>query len=129
VIVLKALSITEYPLVSLTLLQANVEVDKTTCSPDMRTYACSISLIDFPSVSSVTLIEDIVPSNSPSILMFNDKSKPLGKCPRLKVLKGRFGIGNNTMVSRLYAKVFRNTLSRAGDLDSKAVVDGSHSGG
>ena len=126
---LKALSMTEYPLVSLTLLQADVEVDKTTCSPDIRTYVCSISLIDFPSVLSVTLIEDIVLLNSPSILMFNDESKPLGKCPRLKVLKGRFRIRNNTMVSRLYAKVFRNTLSRASDLDSKAVVDGSHSSG
>jgi hypothetical protein len=74
-------------------------------------------------------MEDIVLSNSPSILMFNDESKPLGKYPRLKVLKGRFGIRNNTMVSRLYAKVFWNTLSRASDLDSKAVVNGSHSGG
>jgi hypothetical protein len=126
---LKALSITEYPLVSLTLLQANIKVDKTTCSPDIRTYACLISLIDFPSVSSVTLIEDVVLLNSPSILMFNDKSKPLGKYPRLKVLKGRFRIRNNTIVSRLYVKVFWNTLSRAGDLDSKAIVNSSHSGG
>jgi hypothetical protein len=129
VVVLKVLAITKDLLVSLTLLEANVEVDLTTSSPNIRANALLISLLYFASITSVALVEDTVLSNPLSITVLDNKSKTLGKCPRLKMLKGRIGARNNSVISRLHIIDFRNTLSCASNLVSKLVVNGGHISG
>jgi hypothetical protein len=129
--VLKVLAMTKDPLVSLTLLEADVEVDLTTSSLNIRANALSISLYftSITSITSVALVEDIVLSNPLSITVLDNKSKTLGKCLRLKILIGRIRARNNSVISRLHIIDFRNTLSYASNLVSKLVVDGGHISG
>jgi hypothetical protein len=129
VVVLKVFAITKDPLVFLTLLEANIEVDLTTSSLNMCANALLISLLYFTSITSVALVEDIVLLNPLSIAVLNNKSKTLGKCPRLKMLKGRIRARNNSVISRLHIIDFRNTLSYASNLVSKLVVNSGYISG
>jgi hypothetical protein len=126
VVVILVFSIAEDLLVPLVLLEADIEVDLITSPPNMRTDMLLILLLCFSSISSITLIKDIVLLNPLSIMVLNYKSKTFGKSPCLEMLKRRIGVRNNTTISRLYMIAFGDTLSYVSNLGSKLVVDDSH---
>jgi hypothetical protein len=126
VVIILVFSMAEDLLVPLTLLKANIEVDLTTSPPNIYTNTLSILLLYFSSISSITLIEDIVSLNPLSITVLNHKSKTFGKSPCLEILKRRIGVKNNTIISRLHIIAFGDTLSYISNLGSKLVVDNSH---